>query len=184
MKLSPKIIEEKVFTLLGCVYYGDPFHSAEPWSQDNEIGKTWERFGKLYFINSRFLDKIIINPKIGYEVHIESRDYRKTKSFHIFVGMEVKNTEFVPIEMFIKILPRTKYAYFTTKGDDYNTCEYAFQEWLPKSKFEQSFPYIIEAYEEGRYDYQEMDDQENEIDWYIPIKVKKQEKTSDNPDDK
>jgi len=175
MKLIPKIIDEKIFRFLGCVYYGDPFHSAPPWSRDNEIGKTWERFGKLYFLNRDFLNRIIINSKIGYEVHIESREFRRTKNFHIFVGMEVRSIEFVPLEMFVKILPKTKYAFFTTKANDLDSCEYAFQEWLPTSDYEQSFPYMIEAYEESRYNYLKMDDPDNEIDWHIPIKEKEPE---------
>ena len=75
----PEIVEEKVFKLLGCVYYGDPFHSAKGWDPENEIGKTWIRFGNLYYKYKDFLETIKSGEYSGFEVHIEPDDYKKPR---------------------------------------------------------------------------------------------------------
>lgn len=168
--MEPIITEEKIFNLLGCIYYGDPFHLAAPWSYENEIGLLWKRYIELAKIYKNFLNKINVNPNIGYEVHIEPKEFQDTKNFYIFVGIEVFSLEFVPLEMIIKKLPKTKYLNFTTKADDFKTCGNIYNEWLPSSEYEQSYPYIIEAYEHPRY--KGLTDKESEIDWYIPIKKK------------
>ena len=108
---------------MGCVYYGDPFHSAKGWDRENEIGKTWDRFEKLYYKYKEFLDAVKYGKAYGYEVHIEPDDYTTHKKFHIFVGIEVKSLEFFPLEMFYKVFPESQYLFFTSeymgKGTEY-----------------------------------------------------------------
>ena len=169
--MEHEILEEKVFKLLGCVYYGNPFHSAKGWDPNNEIGNTWRRFetlGKKYW---EFLEKIKAGDAYGYELHIEPADYDMKKKFHVFVGIEVKSIEFFPLELFYKELPRSKYLFFTTKylGEG---GEYYFSKWLPESNFEQSYPYIMQSYSPKRWNPRDPGDPENLMDWYIPIKEK------------
>ena len=57
---------------------------------------------------------------------------------------------------------------------DFDSGEYYFKDWLPKSKYVQAYPYIIQAYDAQRF--KSLEDEESEIDWYIPIKLKKIEK--------
>ena len=169
MTLEPDIIPKKSFTLLGCVYYGDPFHEAAEWTYENEIGKLWMRFQNLYQRYSFLLSKISIEPGVGYEIHIEPEEYKKTKQYYIFVGTEVSNFEEVPMEMFIKILPTTEYLKVTTKGDDSKAVEDLFKKWIPEHNYEQAYPYIIQAYDYKRY--KGLEDKTSEIDWYIPVKT-------------
>jgi len=168
--MEPQILDEKTYKLIGSVYYGNPFHSAKEWSTNNEIGNTWKRFGALYQKYGSFLDKIRAGNEIGYEIHIEPMDYSKQHKFHVFIGFEVKNFEFLPLEMFIKILPKTKYLFFTSKYQGKGSeCDYVFSQWLPDSEYEQSYPYIMQSYSPERFD--PLDDQnpDNLMDWYIPI---------------
>lgn len=168
MKIIPNVIPEKAFTFLGCVFYGDPFHSAEEWSIENEIGQLWQRFRKLIYKYSILLDKIRVNPQVWYELHIETEEFKKTKLYYVFVGIEVSNFEESPLEMFVKILPTIQYLVYTTKVDNTNAIEYLFKEWIPENEYEQAYPYIIEAYDERRF--KGMDNKKSEVDWYIPIK--------------
>ena len=163
------ILEAKIFKLLGCVYFGDPFHSAPPWSKDNEIGKTWKRFGNLYEKYKEFLNKIREGNVFGYEVHIEPGDYKKKKKFHVFIGLEVRSLDFFPLDMFYKEFPKTKYLFFSTKfkGEDF---KYFFQKWLPNSKYEQSYPFIMQSYSPKRFKGE--DNPDSLMDWHIPIKEK------------
>ena len=167
--MEPTIIEEKVFRLLGCVYYGNPFHSAKGWDPNNEIGNTWKRFETLGRKYWEFLEKIREGDTYGYEVHIEPADYDMKKKFHIFVGIEVKSLEFFPLEMFYKTLPKTKYLFFTTKymGEG---ADYYFNKWLPESNYETSYPYIMQSYSPKRWKNEK--DPDSLMDWYVPIKEK------------
>ena len=63
------------------------------------------------------------------------------------------------------------YLKFITKVGNIQAGERIFQEWLPKSKYEQSYSYIIQGYHRDRY--KGLEDKESEIEWYIPIKIKK-----------
>ena len=167
MSVEPIIIDEKIFKLIGVVYYGNPFHSAEPWSPKNEIGNTWNRFFGLYMKYKEFLDKIRAGNEIGYEIHIEPADYDLKRKFHIYVGLEVINFDFLPLEMFVKTLPKSRYVKFTTKIQDRDRCENMFWEWMPKNGYVQAYPYILQGYDSKRY--KGLDDSNSEIDWLIPI---------------
>lgn len=162
MNIEPKIIDKKSLRLLGCVFYGDPFHSAKEWTMEKEIGKTGQRFMFLSKKYSVLLEKINAQHGVAYEIQIEPEEYKNTKKYYIFVGIEVKNYEEVPMEMFVKILPKTNYVMFTTKGRDFSEGEYVFKKWLPNSSSEQAYPYIIQAYDRKRF--KALDDEESEID--------------------
>ena len=43
---------------------------------------------------------------------------------------------------------------------------------LPRSDYEEAYPYVILAYEEGRYF--GLDDENSEIDYYVPVKRKEE----------
>ena len=169
MKMEPRITEEKQFTLLGCVFYGDPFHSSEEWSIENEIGKLWQKFIELFGKRGKEIKNYVINPDIFYEVHLMPDDYKKTKKYYIFVGVEVKDIKEIPMEMFLKSFPKVKYAIFTFKGKDMFTgSEYIYNEWLPNSKYKDAHPYQIQAYDSKRHF--GLDNEKSELDYYIPIK--------------
>jgi AraC family transcriptional regulator len=169
--LKIEILNEKSLKLLGCVYYGDPFHSEEKWSKDNEIGLLWSRFYNLYEKHRENFEKSAVN-EIAYEVHIQPGDYSETGKFYVYVGLEVDRIDEVPLEMFCKILPSTKYAIFTFKGREmFKGGEYIWQEWLPNSEYEETYPYLMLAYHKSRY--YGLDSENSEVDYYIPIKPKK-----------
>ncbi len=123
----------------------------------------------LYHKYREFLDKIRVGNEYGFEIHIEPDDYSKNKKFYVFVGLEVKNFDFFPLEMYSKVLPRTKYLFFTSgyKGEG---VDYIFKDWLPNSKYEQSYPYIMQTYSPERW--KGPNNPDNLMDWYIPIKEK------------
>lgn len=166
-----KIMGKMALKMVGCVYYGDPFHSSQEWTAENEIGMLWNRFFKLYQKYEHILQKEAINDR-AYEVHIQPDDYRETGKFYVYVGIEVEQMEKMPVEMFCKRLPSTKYAVFTFKGEDmFQGGEYIWKDWLPNSDYDEAHPYMVLAYDKDRF--RGMDNPESEVDFYVPVKNKK-----------
>jgi AraC family transcriptional regulator len=167
--IEPSILENKIFKLLGCVFYGNPFHSAEEWSYENEIGKLWQRFGALSFKYNLLLNKICIDNNIAWELHLEPDEYEATKNYFVMVGMEVSIVDEIPLEMFVKILPKTAYLVFNSSMENkFELGAYVYKEWMPKNGYDQAFPYVLQLYDRRRY--KGLDDPQSEIDWYIPVK--------------
>ena len=175
---KPKKIEiverHSPLKLIGCVYYGDPFHSEGEWSVENEIGLLWKRFMNLYEEHKDIIERYSTNKDIAYEIHIQPEDYKETKKFYVYVGVEVRKLDEMPLGMFSKVFPATMYAIFTFKGKDmFRGGEYIWQKWLPSSEnYEEAYPYFIQAYDKTRF--HGLDNEESEIDYYIPIKRKKE----------
>lgn len=168
--LKIEIIDERPLKLIGCVYYGNPFHLKEEWNVENEIGLLWKRFYDLYEKSGEKLEKNTVND-ITYEAHIQPDDYDETGKFYVYVGLEVKKIDEMPLEMFCKIFPSTKYAVFTFKGREmFRGGEFIWKEWLPDSEYEEAYPYLILAYHKNRYF--GLDNENSEVEYYIPIKSK------------
>jgi len=175
--VEPKKIDiidrNKTLKLIGCVFYGDPFHSKEGWNVENEIGLLWKRFMNLYEKYKDIIERHRINEKVAYEIHVRPKDYKETKKFYVCVGVEVTKLDEMPLEMCGKIFPSTMYAIFTFKGKDiFRGGKYIWQKWLPNSNYEEAYPYFIEAYDEARF--HGLDNEDSEIDYWIPIKRKKE----------
>jgi AraC family transcriptional regulator len=172
LSIEPKKIEildeEKQFLLVGCVFYGDPFHSVGDWSIENEIGLTWQRFMKLHKLNEAFFGKNQLNSNLNYEVHIEPEEYKETKKFYIFVGIEAITFEEIPLGMFGLNLPPTRYAIFTFKGKKmFQGAKYIWEKWFPRSTYREAHPFLIQRYDGTRFF--DLDNEESELDYLIPI---------------
>lgn len=155
--------------LLGCVYYGDPFHQAREWRYENEIGLLWQRFFNVYKKYHFLLNKINLNSNIAYEVHIEPDEYKENKHYYVFVGCAVESITEIPLELYYKPLPLTEYIQFTTQAQEFDKAEVIFRKWLgaKNSGYSQAFPYVIQRYNSKRY--KSLEDPASEIDWLIPI---------------
>jgi AraC family transcriptional regulator len=167
--MTPKIIEKEQIILIGMDFYGDPMKDAPGWSVHNEIGKLWNRF-MAFWGNNKHRVKNLVNPDVAYEVHTQPEESGDVVNWSVFVGMEVENLENIPVELMVKVLPPTRYAVFTLKGQeitsDWTTPIY--EEWLPNSDYENAHPFLIEYYD-SRFKGME-NVEESEIDVYVPIK--------------
>jgi len=174
--VDPKILERGKMNLVGMTHYG-PI-GGEGWSEENQIGKLWQRFNKFCEMKWVSIEDRVINPKLGYEVSIWNEDeFKETGDFCIFVGVEVEQLEEVPLELFGKILPAGTYAYFTLKGKEITSWEDDFYKgWLTKSGYQLSavgnYSFQVQCYDEDRF--RGVDNlEESEIDIYIPIEPAK-----------
>ena len=167
-RLDPVITEEMTFKLVGMVYYGDPTHTYAGWTEGNEIGRLWNRFEALSNRYSSIMEKNVVNPGLGYEIHI-SYPEAESKEYHIFVGVEAWGPIDYPLELFYKELPSTRYAVFTSKGVDMaKVMAFIYSDWLPNSKYREAYPMLIERYDAERFF--GLENPESEIDFMLPIR--------------
>ncbi len=161
--------QEKIFA--GFNFYGDPFQSSLEWTEENEIGILWKRFMKFANINKSFFREVV-NPEVAYEVHLYNADTISKGFFDIFVGVEIKAVNNLPLELLVKILPPTQYAIFTIKGKDIisDWSRDVYNGWLNKSRYETSYKFMFQYYDKRFKGLDRVD--ESEIDIYIPIKAK------------
>jgi predicted transcriptional regulator YdeE len=169
--MEPRIIEQGEITIIGMVYYGNPFKDAAAAPEQNEIGKLWTRFN-TYWDSHRQAFKHAVDTKIGWELHIGTDEYEETKEYFVMVGVEVSKIEDLPAPIFAKVLPAGQYAAFTLKGEQMtgNWGEAIYKEWLPSSAYEEATSCTIERYDEDRF--KGWGDPESEIEIWVPIVAK------------
>ena len=167
--MKPTIIEKDQMILVGLSFFGDPFEMSAGWTEENEIGRLWNRF-TAYLTEHGHHIKHIKGDHVAYEVHIESEETAVTGNHEVFVGVEVEQLEDVPVEVLVKILPRTTYAVFTFKGEQITSdwSRMIYHEWIPGSGYQVAYKYSIQLYDQRFRGLENLD--ESEIDLYVPVK--------------
>jgi len=165
--LTPRILEKKKIALVGIDFYGDPFKDAGGWSEENEIGRLWQRFEKYYE-----QETVSVKHKTsdsGYELWIDFEGDEDTKDRYVFVGVAVERVEDIPLEFVAKTLPETRYAVFTLKGEKIKSrwSEEVYKNWLPAAGLKTSHDFLIECYDPKRF--KGPADPESELDILVPI---------------
>jgi AraC family transcriptional regulator len=165
--MTPKITEKRRITLAGMDFYGNPYDKASGWSEENAIGRLWQRFMNFYQGN-----KSAIRNQIdagGYEVWIDIAGEEESTNRYIFVGVAVERVDDLPLELVGKSLPETRYAVFTLKGEQIksNWPTVLWQQWLPAAGLRPSFPFLIEYYDDQRF--KGRDNPDSELDLYVPV---------------
>jgi len=169
-QMKPRITKPISLKLLGCVYYGDPFHSHKEGSVKNEIGRLWERFEKTCSMHIDEVKRISVEKNVAWEAHIQTQEYANTKEYAIFAGIEVREPAAAPLDFFYKELPETKYAVFKLKGNSFITgLDYIYNTWLPNSKYKESHGYMLWRYDEKT---KALDNPDCVLEAYIPVEEK------------
>lgn len=164
--MRSRILEKKAISLVGMDFFGKPFEKAGGWSEENEIGRLWKRFGK--FFDGHKDDIAHKVSESGWELWAEFEG--ETEDHYIFVGVEVEKVEAVPLELVAKVLPATRFAVFTLRGDEFR-CNWGpkiSSEWLPAAGLTQSHNFIIEHYDCQRF--KGLGNPESELDIYVPVR--------------
>jgi predicted transcriptional regulator YdeE len=153
------VTNKRRITLVGMDFYGNPYKEAGAWSMQNAIGQLWKRFDAFYDKNKHKIRNL--ESESGYE---------HTKHDYIFVGVAVKKLKELPLELVAKILPETRYAIFTLKGDVIKSDwpSQVANNWLTAAGLNRSYPYIIEYYDSKRY--KGVDEKDAELDIWVPVR--------------
>ena len=166
--MEPRIVEKGEIILVGFSFFGDPFATSAGWTEENEIGRVWQRL-MTYLENHGSRVKHVKDAGLSYEVHIGQEETDSRGHIEVFVGMEVEKLEDVPVELLVKILPSTKYAVFTLKGEQITSdwSKTIYHEWLPQSGYGQVHRYGFQCYDHRFKGLDNID--ESELDIYVPI---------------
>jgi predicted transcriptional regulator YdeE len=170
--MQPKFVKRDKMLLVGLGFYGDPFKISGAWSEENEIGRLWQRF-MPFLANKCKSIPAVKDSSVYYELHIVQKETMEKGYVDVFVGTEVEKIQTVPLELLIKLLPPTEYAVFTLRGKEI-TADWPQKictEWLPASGYEFSYSYSLQVYDKR---FKGMDNlEQSEIDVYFPVKKKK-----------
>lgn len=153
--MEPKIVELPEFCVVGVAVYGDGKSGLFP--------LAWDMY-------MRMVKKIALkNPNVGYGIEYYTEEFEKEHKWFYMACGEVADLSNVPASMVGKVIPAHKYAVFTSRGTLdalHKTFQYAYREWLPKSKYEIAEWYDFEYYDER---FKGMGKPDSEIDIYIPV---------------
>jgi predicted transcriptional regulator YdeE len=165
--MEPKIIDRAHIMLVGFSFFGDPFKLSGGWTEENEIGRVWQRF-MAYFMQQHDRIKHVASASVFYELQIEHAETRRTGEFEVFVGLEVSQLEDVPVELSIKILPPAMYAVFTLVGAQIKSdWPRLIEDWLSQSGYRRAGDYGFQYYDERFKDMQHIE--ESMLDVYVPV---------------
>lgn len=161
------IIEQGTITLVGVGFFGDPFSTSGEWTEENEIGRLWQRFFAYLAAHPPHLAHVV-NAEQAYEVHIEHAETPQKGHYEIFVGQAVSQLDDVPVELLVKILPAATYAVFTLQGQAIiGDWSQMIADWMANAGYRQRYTYGFQLYDRR---FKGMDRlAESELDVYVPI---------------
>lgn len=163
-----RIEEQEGIILVGLSYYGDPFESSAGWTEENEIGRLWQRFMDYLGNREGFMREFNAEEKM-FEVHIEHDETALKGFYEVFVGFEVPSLEGIPVDLLVKILPRTEYVIFTLYGKEISSDwhQMIYKDWLPGSGYKITHSYSYQLYDAR---FKGVDNiEESILDVYVPI---------------
>ena len=149
--------------MAGVSFFGDPFRLASGWSEENEIGRLWQRFMALL-------------PALGergeqgpwYEVHVEHPESRETGEFEVFCGVEVPTIDALPVVLTAKVLPASTYAALTLSGKDIvGDWDARMNAWIAARRLERAYPFGFQRYDERFRGLDRLD--ESILDVFTPV---------------
>lgn len=165
--MEPVITHKSETKLVGMSFFGDPFDTSDAWTEENQIGRLWQRFMNCFQQNANAI-KHTAEEEAMYEVHIYHPETMDKGLFEIFVGVEVDQLEAVPLELLVKILPSSDYAVFTLEGEQIaSDWDMEIEKWLAKGFYQRSHPFSFQYYDKR---FKGVDNiGESILDVYLPV---------------
>lgn len=176
--MESEIIDRKEFKLIGMDYYGTLKSAGR--EGENAVADLWQRFTDFCEAKWELIDEYVANPKLSYEMHIwNEEEYQDTGNFHAFVGVEVNDVEYLPLELVIKKIPGGKFGKFTFRGGEIGDWErMIYDQWMPDSDYGvetfEGYSLDIQCYHEEEFKgVDRLEDSKMEV--YVPLVEYKEE---------
>ncbi|MEE4194046.1 MAG: GyrI-like domain-containing protein [Anaerolineae bacterium] len=165
--LKPQIIDLPAMVLAGFSFFGDPFHSHAGWTEENEIGRVWQRL-TVFYETLPAEERHNANEAVWYELHLEHPGSIEKGEWEIFVGYQIEQPDEHALELTLKHLPAMTWAVFTLKGTQIGNFDADYKNWLAASDYEEAFPLLIERYDERFKGMERIE--ESELDYLVPVR--------------
>lgn len=166
--MRSKLLHLDKFTLAGVNYYGDPLSTKGGWDEENEIGKTWQRF--LAYISCHETRDYKLDSPYLYELHIYNANTSKNGVFEVFIGEE-SSTSDIPLTLSSKQIPEGDYICCTLVGEEIIKDWWRDIETYVKKEYQKNLngDFLIQRYDER---FKGMDRiEESELDVLILLEV-------------
>jgi predicted transcriptional regulator YdeE len=168
--MQPEIIKKDQIYLAGMSFYGDPFDTSNAWTEENQIGRLWQRFMDYLKSQGPHLSSHFI-PGASYELHLYGPETEETGVFEVFVGLGMKNLAYLPLDLVGKVLPAATYAVFTLQGRAIMTdWDREIADWLEGSDYQDAYPFNFQYYDARFVGLDRIED--STLDVYLPIEKK------------
>lgn len=166
--MQPQWITLPSQILAGISFFGDPFRVNATWTEDNEIGRLWQRFINMMQAPIAGLP-VPKEEGILYEIHIYHPETLERGEYEVFVGMEIETAHPVPPVLSLKVFPPRMYAVFTLCGQEIVSDWYAqMTAEIEAAGYVQDGEYSVQRYDSR---FKGMDRlEESELDIYIPVR--------------
>lgn len=165
--MQPTIISKPEMLLVGMSFYGDPFDTSGVWTEENQIGRVWQRFMRYLEQHSGAIQNRTA-VDVFLEVQIYNQETIEKGFFEVFVGVQVEQLQPIPLELLGKVLPATDYAVFTLVGEAiFSDWDMHIDQWLAQAGYRRAYPYSIQYYDSR---YKGLDQiSESTLDLYMPV---------------
>ncbi len=165
--MQPIIVQKEEIILVGMSFYGDPFETSAGWTEENQIGRLWQRLmGYLSENAGAIQQRVPIHA--SYEVHVYGPETITKGLFEVFVGIPVERLEAVPVDLLVKILPATQYAVFTLQGVQISSdWHLEIDQWIAGAGYQQALPFSFQYYDARFKGIDQIE--ELILDVYIPV---------------
>jgi predicted transcriptional regulator YdeE len=177
--MEPEIVRLNRIVLAGFSFFGDPFAESSGWTEENEIGRLWDRF-MAYLTHHRDRLPGVKDDGVAYEVHVESEETATKGYQEVFVGLAVERAADVPVELLVKVLPPATYAVFTLRGEQI-TGDWSANigAWLSQAPYEPLGSYGFQRYDERFQGIEKLN--ESTLEVYVPLKAPQDDATTSHP---
>ena len=146
--MEGQLTDQPDIHLAGVSFFGDPFSAHAGWTEENEIGRLWQRFFRLREILKETAPKAL--SRRMYEVHLIGDEFLETGEYEVFLGYEITSREMVPPLMLRKSLPGGRRALFTVKGESIADmdCYASMQNWLEQQGLQREGGWTYNLYDD------------------------------------
>lgn len=133
--MEHKIVEKEEMKLIGLNYHGSITENDAAFEE--KVEDLWRRLSEFCITKWDSIEDKVVDPELSYEVQVwNEEELDQSGKMDIFVGMESKDLENIPLELVAKVLPEGKYLSFTLEGEEIQGWEeYLLQEWFPESDY-------------------------------------------------
>jgi predicted transcriptional regulator YdeE len=165
--MQPTINHKDQINLVGMSFYGDPFETSVGWTEENQIGRLWQRLMAYLAENPEAIQQRL-PIHASYEVHVYGPETGTKGLFEVFVGIPVERLEAVPVDLLVKILPPAEYAVFTLQGRQISSdWHLEIDQWIAEAGYQHGLPFSFQYYDER---FKGVDNLEESIlDVYMPV---------------